>query len=344
MWLEVCLGLLLGSLCGIVPGLHPNTLALFFGDPFLRVAASGAHLPLELFVSFSLLGGEASMRACLLGLLFSSLLFLPLLPALPLLGEAESLVGGRGALLLLFLVIADLAGERPLSSTLLFLSSGLLGWRVLSLSFSSSHKLFALLSGLFAVPSLLIEEDGPPPRQGSLEMAALFSGTLKGMAAGALVGVLPALSPSLAAFGAWAGSDREGAERAAGRGALLSSSLLFSLATLSELGKARNGALVGVDLPLQTMVGVALVSLSAASLLSLLLSGSSLLSPFKRSRRAFILIPLFLSWLWMGAEGVFILLSASSLGLLPQLLGLKKRHLMGCLLLPTFLHFGGYLW
>ena len=48
------------------------------------------------------------------------------------------------------------------------------------------------------------------------------------------------------------------------------------------------------------------------------------------------------TYLLTGPLGLVILIPSTTLGMLPPLLGVKRVHLMGCLIIPTFLFLMNY--
>jgi putative membrane protein len=57
-------------------------------------------------------------------------------------------------------------------------------------------------------------------------------------------------------------------------------------------------------------------------------------------RTTFLLL-FILVFLFNGLIGVFICFSAFLIGLIPNLVGIKRSHCMGVLILPTILYFAG---
>lgn len=297
----------------------------------LLIAASGAHLPFELFLSLSLTGRQT--RTGLFGMAAAALLC-PLVLFFPSETVLEA-VSWRGALLLAFAALINILSDRK-PAVLVFFLSGLLGFSVLPLP--SGDGLFAMLGGLFALPSL-VWADNSISVQKPVGPAKFLSGLAGGVLAGMAVGLLPAMSSSLATALLWT----SGSEVLSG--ATLVFSLAFSLATLAATGKARNGALVGINLPLQMMVGVVMVSLSvsialarAASLWDMSVISSKL---FRAVAFLFVLACVFCV---CGSFGLLVTLTSFSLGMMPYTLGTRKSQLMGALVLPTLAHFGTYLW
>ena len=346
MWADIITGAVIGLACGVLPGAHPNSVALFTSKPHLLVAASGSFIPAG-FLSFTKFSGNSdSFRLSLAGALLASVAFLLVLSAIPPLREINSVISGRAALFLAMIALSNIVFDRAIPSAFLFLLSGGLGLAVLNLPIPQNDKLFPLLTGLFCLPNIIApdsSEEYLPAKP--VKAFSFLKCILIGLAAGSLVGILPATTPTVASFFITLPFSLNSSESAIVSGAAVSSALLFSLAVLGELGKARNGALVGIDLPLQLMLGIALVSLSLGAAISVFLRER--LSGFSfsegRLRALATVIVLLNLFAFTGWRGILIAVTACSLGMMPKLLQTKRTHLMGVLILPTLVHFAGYL-
>jgi TctA family transporter len=266
----------------------------------------------------------------------------------------------------------------PLFALALFLASGWLGFLAMNVQLPLSDiypgmrqsVLFPLLTGLFGFPSLLLSlRSRPvPPQEGGGEASVSFGDGLKGTAAGFLAGWLPGISSTTGTviaslFSRRSGSDREeGAKRFIVMvSAVGTSSAVFSLIALATLEKGRTGALLTVMqvlgleglgavaaplsadflvLLLATLVGAVLgyiATLRLGALVARKLSGVNLL-PLNLVVIVFVLI---LVTIFNGLSGLLLLAGASTLGLLPPLLGIGRVHLTGSMLLPLILFYFG---
>lgn len=232
------IGIALGIIAGIIPGLHVNTIALLmlglapaFGALPLAVAVIAMAISTTFFdfipstllaapdpeTALSVLPGhrllmegrglEAIYLAMLGGLcamVFVALLFPLMLILIP---AFYSLVQGYIAWLLIgmsaFCVLSE-KGVRPKAWSLaILLLSGALGFLALN-SYSFSDALFPMFTGLFGTASLLfsLRQPGNIPAQNLKPRPPprklLASGVLKGVFSGALVGTLPAMGAAQA--------------------------------------------------------------------------------------------------------------------------------------------------
>lgn len=121
------------------------------------------------------------------------------------------------------------------------------------------------------------------------------------------------------------------------------------------IGNARSGSAVIIGKILETItmkeviifLGVGLFSAGIAAILALKIGKYMGVFVQKMNYRKLLLLVmgslLLLIYMFTGIKGVFISLIGTSIGLLPQLIGVKKSLLMGCLILPTILFFSGFL-
>lgn len=241
-------------------------------------------------------------------------------------------------------------------------------WAPLALG-DDSLILFPLFTGLFGLPTLLLsvrhrgrlppQEIGPPD---ALPDWRRTRGLLSGTLAGAAVSWFPGLGGANATVVAQllAGGEPEGRDPDADRefltavGAAGTSTTVFTFAALFVILRARSGVAAAVDgiaghVPPWEPVGL-VPPLLLAILLALVVSAAlsygitvRLARPFARfagrvryGRLAgtvalALLVGVFLV---SGPLGVLVLGTATALGLVPPLVGVRRVHLMGCLLVP----------
>ncbi len=242
-------------------------------------------------------------------------------------------------------------------AALVFLLSGALGLLVFDLSFS--NPLFPLLSGLFGVSTLLYGlrgGGGVPPqvlddhsiavRRGIAEKAILA-----GQASGFLTAMLPGLGSATAAVVSLQFvRDLGDHGYLVLQGAINTVNFLLSLATLWVLGKARNGAVAGVQqlvkaVPAEIVLflAVALVAAGAGTILALVFGRWFARLVTAVPERALslgvvvllvVLTPVLSSW-----TGLLVLVTATAIGLIPAVVKTARVHAMGCILLPVMLYF-----
>ncbi len=277
-------GVVLGTLSGLVPGLHVNSIAALF------LSLSLDYAPLSLAAFFF----SMAIAHTFVGFIPSILLGVPseetalgILPghALVLKGRGEeaiklTLVGGFGCLLLGIALIPLFYFAIPLVYSyltavmgwlLLFVSvllcvrernrfhalfclflSGLLGVIVLR-SPAFSEPLLPLLTGLFGLSMILhsIKNEPRIPPQIStrieIEQTSAVRGIVGGTIAGALVGFLPGFGPSQAAVLTQGAKERDGKEFLITLGGIGSANTLFALVALYTIGKTRSGIVAAIS-------------------------------------------------------------------------------------------------
>jgi putative membrane protein len=239
--------------------------------------------------------------------------------------------------------------------------------------------LFPLFTGLFGIATLLLStltepvipeqeaEAGPMEMEGWRKVRAVSTATL----AGGFVGIFPGVSGASATVLAKlaAGGEPEGAagteeaerEFMVSLGGVNTAAALFSVMSLFVILRVRSGAAAAVDAvaspaihpwePLWNVpmaAAVIAVSILVASLvaypLTLILgrvfSRNIRRIPYKKLILGVMAFLLVMVAVLAGALGLAILATATAIGLLPPLLGVKRVHLMGSLILPMILLLG----
>ncbi|MBI4181508.1 MAG: tripartite tricarboxylate transporter permease [Candidatus Aenigmarchaeota archaeon] len=284
------------------------------------------------------------------------LLFAPLLFLLPHLYAAIS--PGIPYLLLAvagFLVWGERGWGRPWGAGI-FLLTGVLGMLTFRSAFASPHTLFPLLGGLFGVSSLLLSLQARvhlPPQHTwmpPLERRVVCWGTVKGFASGLVVGLLPGIGPSEAGVLVQeATRSRSLREYLVAAGGISTISALFSLLALYLIGKVRSGtaaaihqlvgSLVWWDVVL--LVGAACFAVGVGVPLTLGLARvfcrAAARVPYALLAGVALILMVGLTIVLTGASGLLVLLTATGLGLLPPLVGVRRTHAMGCLMVPIIL-------
>ena len=258
---------------------------------------------------------------------------------------------------------------------LVLATPGLMGrnWTPIPTVDPSSLGLFPLFAGLFGLSSLVLSEATHPdiPIQRTGEIRSHLSrrghvrGLLTGTVAGSLVSWLPGVSGAAATVVSRAfvkdheeDSAEQQEEYMVSLSAVGTASSLFTIVALFVILRARSGALVAVREVLgenlvawepaaavPVALGVFLVSALVAGILGLVLSlwlGKVLLRWFTRVdytnlSRSVLLFLVVLIFLLTGPLGLFIALVATSFGVIPPLIGVRRVHLMGALLVPVIL-------
>ncbi len=276
----------------------------------------------------------------------------------------------RGWALLLFLLSGSLGW-------VLLTSPGLeaANWFLLpSLATSSpSMMLFPLFTGLFGLSTMIISgasrdvlpEQDVNPKVDMVpwrQARSVASGTVAGAAVSWFPGVSGASATVIARY--LSGGNVEGEEKDNDReflisiGAANAASTLFTIVALFVIMKGRSGAsatigamlsnnlspwepLSVVPVTMAILLVSSFVAATMAFLMTVLLARISARKCVKMRYgllvRMVILFLLLAVFLLTGALGLFVACTATLLGVLPPIIGIRRVHLMGCLILPAII-------
>jgi putative membrane protein len=243
-----------------------------------------------------------------------------------------------------------------------FVVSGLLGVFSLRFDWLAWHTiggtavLMPLLTGLFGISVLLFasQEPLPPQRFSGLQMSgrSIAKGTLLGTLAGTVVGWLPGLS-NATANAVLTSIARYENDR---RGYILATSsantanAIIGLAALFALSRARNGVMVALS-SLEAPSMAALLACGAiAATLAYLLTITIARSAFrlngidgKALNYGVIAFIVMISLVISGPFGGLILILATAVGLVPQLVNIPRLSCMGVVMIPVILYSFGIM-
>jgi len=278
-----------------------------------------------------------------------------LLPvSLVLLPAAYSLIEPHLALVLaaasVFLLSSEREGKKIAVAAGIFLLSGALG--VATLRGAINDPLFPAFCGLFAGSGILLSFTSRTrlPAQKSERTELDF---LPYVAAGVLFGMLSDLLPGIAApaqiaiFASAIISVDDARKFLALVASIAASHAIFAFGALLSIGKAREGALaimnglkpIGAgDLP--ALIGVLLLSMGvSAFLLMRLARHAGALAAFDtRALNLGVLAYLVCAVaIISGGVGLLLFATATAVGLLPPLLGVRRTHVMGMIIVPSIL-------
>ncbi|MFH0715026.1 MAG: tripartite tricarboxylate transporter permease [Candidatus Diapherotrites archaeon] len=279
---ETGLGILLGTLSGLLPGLHLNNVSFAFVQFFpswglagmlVIVSATLAHTVFDFLPSIllgapdenflSVLPGHAmvlegkglhaiqyALLGCLLGGIFALLLSLLLIP---LYAQNENFWKWFIPWILLFWMMGMVwRSKHKLFALLIIAASGAFG--LLSISFPAEYGLIAFISGFFGasvmVQSLKAKSKWVPQslQHSPIEWREVFPFSLLGAVAGGIVSLLPSLGPSEAAALSQSLVVKHSRERfLVLLGAINASNALLGFGLWFSLGKLRTGSAVALD-------------------------------------------------------------------------------------------------
>ena len=307
--------------------------------------------------------GEEAVRIAALGSVAGLLAAIPVVLALLILAP---LIQGYldWAVAIILTSVAGyliLFSESPLHGGIVFLVSGILGLFTFHFAFLGigpfgfSGLLMPLLSGLFGISLLLVSGKGPVPQQHfdgiSLPSRTVVKGTISGTIAGIVVGWLPGLSNatanSVVASVTDYNSDRHGYLFATNAANTVNA--VTGLAVFYAIARARNGVMVALSAleppPFVVLLSAASCAAVCAYLLTVLLASTAWrFSGINRNGLTVgvIVFITMLSFLFCGVFGLFILLLATLLGLVPKLLNVPQVFCMGAVTLPVIIFSLGF--
>lgn len=341
---------------------------------FVIVAALGAHIVFEFFPAIflgipdettvvSVLPGQRlllegrgieGLRICAVSILCAtglSVLFFPvslvLFPFLYSFIKPVMLPLLIGASVLL--LVKEGGAKKILIAFVVFALSGVLGFIVLNGGIK--EPLFPAFTGMFAISSLMIGIRGrrkvPEQKTGPFEFdfkRFIVIGVLLGLLADLFPGI--SAPAQIAVFASLFLFLRPRSYLAL-TASIAASQAVFAFGSLLTINKARIGALVALrqvadisysSVPIflssfLAVVGIASLFLILLSRAAGRLSGVN----FQALNVILILFLVFLVFIISGPMGLLVLGTASAVGSIPILFGVRRTHLMGLIIIPTIL-------
>jgi len=255
-------------------------------------------------------------------------------------------------ILIVVYLISRESGFRKIVSASCFLLAGIIGLLSNALPINNNLILFPILSGLFGLPLLVlqIKEKNDIPHQLEESVVKIrFKSAFLGSIAGLIAGFLPGIGPSQMATLTSVENDEDFLTSI---GAITTSNIILSFLTIWLIGRARSGVAMAVESFMEIsftsillIIIVSLISMGLASVLTLKLTTLFLrfIQMFDYNKIS-LLVLIMLNVLIMaftGPVGIFLAWLCCALGLFANLLGIRRTHLMGVLILPTILFYIG---
>ncbi|MCX6767806.1 MAG: tripartite tricarboxylate transporter permease [Candidatus Micrarchaeota archaeon] len=321
---------------------------------FLFVPSGGQALSMLPAHSLALKGRALfAARTVLHSMFYSFLAALAILPLaivfLPPLFEA---VRPYSAFLLAAIVAGAFAmerGKKLAAGVFIFLLSGFFGFLLFSFPLQR-EPLFPLLSGLFGIPAVMLSMNGKSVEPGKDEAAAVDAKmVVVGAVLGMLSPLLPALNPALLSGLALIFLESTPVAFLQVNSAVASSKMLYDFTSVFIAGKARSGAAVAVKEAVFRLEWSQFVSVLAAgaaaffAALAVVLFASKKLSTTITAlgnRLNLVVLGLIVAgvFAYSGPAGLFTAAVASCIGLVPALVGTRRSHAMGALILPSMIY------
>lgn len=232
------------------------------------------------------------------------------------------------------------------------------------------NLLFPMLTGLFAIPSLIESSSGASIPEQELEpgVDADLSSSIKGVGAGLFAAWVPGVTSTAGTVLGTSLGDRrkEDIESSTERFISMSASVgtaapIFGIAALIMTGSGGTGVLVAVDEMIAgsdlssdndlklAIVSLFLLSALVASVLGYMLTvwcGKKLAVRLSNrdsssSSRAILLFEVALVFLLTGFPGLLVLSVSTIVGAVPPAVGVSRVSLTGCLILPLLFSYSG---
>ncbi len=370
------IGLILGALSGLVPGLHPNLISAiavlqnmeYEKKAALIVSMYSAHIVFSYIPSIffgvpdeqsavSVLPGQrmvregkgiVALKTTVVSVLIASIAALILIPAaLRFYPLAYGFVGPHIApILIIASAIFVFRTKNPLYALLIFLGAGFFGAYALKLDV---HDAFLpLFSGFFAMGTILNYRKSriPAQKEGNVE-AGVWKYALFGALLGGLANLIPAISsPAQVAALASLFVAFESGNYLATVAAIGAGQFVFAFASSAAIDKARHGVIVNLGQVLD--IGA---NMQALLLYFMFGIGIAAIAVFLLRKRISTLAGLDFSnfnkllaaylalvvFLIDGPMGLAVFAGASLIGYLTIRMGVERTMLMGGLIVPTIM-------
>ena len=305
--------------------------------------------------------GHEAIRLTLIGSLLCLIFTIALVPlliiAVPFIfNSLKDYVGWILLAIIVFMVLKETTMNKKFWTLYLVGLAGTLGLIVFNMP-NLNDPLLPMLSGLFGIPILLLSltQKVSLPIQRITEMIKVKTSDLSkaigsGVFSGSLISIFPGLGPAQAAV--LAGQLVRKIDIYSYLilvGGINTVSMILSLITLFTIEKARNGSIIVVQQLLQTIdvnvfilfLAVALIAGGVSTFLTLSISKlfSRIMNKLNYSMLSIIII-IFISLMvfyFSGFLGILILIVATAVGLIPNIVNINRSISMSCLLVPIIL-------
>jgi len=251
-----------------------------------------------------------------------------------------------------FLILRD---KKKLLAFSMFILSGVLGIFALSLTVIK-QPLFPLLSGLFGSSLIIISfiKNVKIPKQNfkiKTKVNGTFSALLASIISGSLVSFLPGLG---AAQGAVIGSSFTKLNKKAFLillGTISTVTMGLGFTALYAISRPRHGVAVAIGellefsqiphfiLILTIMIFVGGIAVFLSLMFAKIFAKNIYKFNYRKLSSIILLLIFILSIIISGWYSLIILVTGTAIGIVASILGVRKMHLMGCLILPIIFFF-----
>ncbi len=240
--------------------------------------------------------------------------------------------------------------KKKVMALVVFLLSGAIGY--VALNSSMNEPLLPLFSGLFGLPALcdaLNAKSTNPPQQVTqpkVKAKDFLSISAKAQGVGIIFSILPALGPTQATA-IVARKKTKMKHFIIMLGALSTISVVASAITFLEIGKSRDGIVKAIETishkkaPFSEgeLIATFLITLFPATAAAIgssrIMKGVVNRIPHKKVTTIVLLTISGLIAVLSGWQGMLLAATATMIGFIPIRRGIRRSHLMGCLMIPT---------
>lgn len=388
----IFLGLIAGTITGLIPGIHINLVALLlfsasafflkFTDSFVLVSFIVSMAITHTFLDFLpsiflgapdedtalsvlpghrlLLKGKAygAVRLTVIGSFFGLLIALALAPFFlvtlpyfyPLLVKVIAFI----LIAIVFFLIFREEKQKRVLALFIFLLAGILGY--VSLNFSLiKQPLFPLFTGLFGASLLSISfiQNVKLPRQEIKKIKIKSKNIIQALGlsifSSSLVSFIPGVGPSQAAVISSGFKKIDEKTFLILLGAINTIVMVLSFIALYSVSKPRTGIAVFIGRFLGTFgeqqlwifLTIALIAGSLAVFITLafakIFAKGIIKINYKKLCLGILIFLAILTPILSGWLAIIVFITATALGILTSSLGIRKIHLMGCLIFPVII-------
>lgn len=257
-----------------------------------------------------------------------------------------------------YLIFNEKEKQKRIWAAIIFFLAGFLG--IASLNLNINEPLLPLLTGLFGASNLIISINQKiklppqkiyPIRQIRLSKKSFFKSSFASIISAPFTAFLPGLGASQAAIIGNEITELNQKEFLFLMGAINTIVMGLSIITYYSINKTRTGAAVAISKLLETLslnhllliISTIIISGIVATFITINISKviAKYIHKFNYSYISISILS-FLTILiiyFSGIIGLIIFITGAALGIATIILGIRRMHLMGCLLIPTILFY-----
>lgn len=258
--------------------------------------------------------------------------------------------------IVLYMIYLEKGTKKRLYAVVVIIYSGLLGIIVLNYGIlNPKYALFPTLTGLFGISTLLTSlksQPHIPPQNMEYSKENFTRGILVGSVGGMFSGMLPSVGSSQIAVMAQSFlGESDDREFLVALGGINTANAIYALLALYIIGRPRSGASIAVEQILENVVFIDLVFMISVVLITSLFGVFITLRiarvvlrhvqriNYQKFTLYILLLLLFMVISLTGLKGLLIAITATAIGLMPTLIGVKRSHCMTVLIIPTIMYF-----